>query len=117
MLVDHADAVGVRLARIVDLDLPAVDDHLAARRLVEAHDAFDEGRLAGAVLAEEGVQGARLHLDRHVLERDQRTEDLGHADRLEADRAVTGMRRRRRGSRTKGNSAHRTSSRETITAA
>ena len=60
VLVDHADAMGVGgHARIVDLNLVVVDHHLAARRLVEAHDALDQRRLAGAVLAEQGMQRCR----------------------------------------------------------
>ena len=85
VLIDHADAVGVGDARIVDFDLVAVDHHLAAGRLVEAHDALDQRRLASAVLAEQRMHRAGVHLDRDIVERRQRPEDLGHADGFEAD--------------------------------
>ena len=90
MLVDHADAMRMRVARRGDHLLLAVDQHAAARRLVEAHDAFDERRLAGAVLAEQRMQRARPDMDRDILQRHQRSEDLGHADGLQLDGAPTG---------------------------
>ena len=76
MLIDHADAERLRVARIAHRDLLAVDQHLALVGCVEAHDAFDERRLAGAVLAQQRMKRAGRNLDRHVLERPQRPEDL-----------------------------------------
>ncbi len=90
MLVDHADAERLGVARVAHDRLLPVDQELAAVGLVEAHDAFDERRLAGAVLAEQGVERARRHLDRNVLQRLQRAEGLAHADRLERGRADGG---------------------------
>src|SRR5208283_6179705 len=66
VLVDHADAERLRLARIAHGDFGAVDQELAAVGRVEAHDAFDEGRLSRAVLAEQRVERARRHGDRNV---------------------------------------------------
>ena len=60
VLVDHADATGARVARIANVDFVAIEHHGAARCLVVAHDAFDERRLASAVLAEQRVEGAGL---------------------------------------------------------
>ena len=47
---------------------------------VEAHHAFDERRLAGAVLAEQRVECPGGNLDRDVVERGEAPESLGHAD-------------------------------------
>ena len=47
---------------------------------VDAADDLAERRLAGAVLADEGVDGAGLDLDRHGVERLRRAEPLGDAD-------------------------------------
>ena len=90
VLIDHADAQRASVARIADRHFRAVEQDLAFVRRIEAHDAFDECRFAGAVLAEQRVDGSGLDLDRHIVERDQRTEHLGHADRLERGRAHRG---------------------------
>ena len=83
MLIHHADAVRAGVTWIADRHFLAVEQDLAAIRRVEAHDAFDERRLAGAVFAEEGVHSPGFDLDGDVFECDQRSEDLGHADRLQ----------------------------------
>ncbi len=44
---------------------------------VDAADALDERRLAGAVVAEQGEDLARVDLEVHVLERQDRAEALG----------------------------------------
>ena len=87
VLVDHADTSGTRLARVPHRDLVTVHKHLPAIRLVEAHDALHEGGLTRAVLAEQRVKGAGWHLDRHVIQRDERAENLADRDRLQPDRA------------------------------
>ena len=74
----------MRGARIVDRVLLApIDQHLALVRPVVAHDAFDERALAGAVLAQQRMEGAGRDLHRHVVERGELAEALGHADRFE----------------------------------
>ncbi len=83
MLIDHAEAERVRLARARDVDLAVADHDAAAVGPVIAHDAFDERRFAGAVLAEQRVNGARLHAHRHGLERDEVAEPLADVDRLD----------------------------------
>ena len=59
-------------------DRLAVDADLAGVRLVEAVEDVHQGRLAGAVLAEEGVNLAALHLEGDAVVRD-------HAGELLAD--------------------------------
>ncbi len=83
VLIDHADAERAGIARIADRHLGAVEQDLAFVGRVEAHDAFDQRRLAGAVLAQKRMHGAGLDVDGDVFERDQRAEDLGHADGFE----------------------------------
>src|SRR5579871_4021462 len=87
MLVDHADAKRLGVARVADGDFLAVDPQLSAIGDVEAHDALDEGRLARAVLTEKGVKRAHRDRHRHVLECAQGAEALAHAERFEGGRA------------------------------
>src|SRR5580704_11479516 len=83
MLIHHANAKRAGVAGIADRRLRPIEQDLAAIRCVEAHDAFDQRGLAGAVFAEERMDRAWLDLDRHIVERHQRTEDLGHPNRFE----------------------------------
>ncbi len=55
VLVDHADRVGLGVERSADGDRPAVDPDLALVRRVEAGRNVHQRGLAGAVLAEEGM--------------------------------------------------------------
>ena len=50
---------------------------------VEAGHDLDQGRLAGAVLAEEGVHFARVQRDVRTVERLRAAEALGHIAHLE----------------------------------
>ena len=54
-LVHHADAVGQRVMRRMELDRLAVDAHLALEAVIDAGDDLHHRRLAGAVLADEAV--------------------------------------------------------------
>ncbi len=68
---------GMGQPRVVETDLAAVDQ-VVARHHVE------QGRLAAAVGADQPVDLARLHVERHLVERDQAAEafrDLGGAQR------------------------------------
>src|SRR5882724_7727194 len=78
-----------------DLDFAAVQQDLALVGAVVAHGAFDECALAGAVLAEQRMKGARLDRHRDVVERGQPAEPLGKADQVERRRAL--VRRQVRG--------------------
>ncbi len=86
MLVDHAKPQRRRVLRACDRNLVAIDRDLSRCWVVEAHHAFDERRLAGAVFAQQRVERARRHLDRHVVQRREAAEAHGHADGLDADR-------------------------------
>ena len=92
VLIDHAEAERMRGARIADDLLPVVDDELAGIGLVVAHDAFDERRFAGAVLAKERVERARPDFQRNLIERRELAEALGHVDRFDAERLFAGSR-------------------------
>ncbi len=85
MLVHHAEAKHMGGARAVDLLLALADDDLALVRPVIAHDAFDERALARAILAEEGMEAARCHPDRDIVERGEAAEALRHADGFDAE--------------------------------
>ncbi len=78
MLIDHADAERLSVLGIGDSYLLAIEFDLAFVGRVETHDAFDQRRLAGAVLAEQRVEGAGGHLDRDIVERLEATERLAH---------------------------------------
>ena len=53
VLIDDLDAGGARIDRLVEMDRPAFQQHLAARRREIAGDDLDQRRLAGAVVAHE----------------------------------------------------------------
>src|ERR1700722_15289080 len=93
MLIDHAEPEPVRIARAGDLLLARADDQLAVVGPVIAHDAFDQGRLAGAVLAEQRMHGAGHHAQRHVVERDEVAEALRDVQRLDAEAAPSAQTR------------------------
>ncbi len=66
------------------------DDDVAGVRLVVAHDAFDEGGFAGAVAAEEGVEGAGAEFHGDVVERDEGAEAFVHGHDFEAGEVEVG---------------------------
>ena len=68
------------------VDRRAVDADLAGVGRVVAHDALDQGRLAGAVLAQQRVDAAGGDVERDVLERGERAEALGQAGGGQAQR-------------------------------
>ncbi len=90
VLVDHPQTELVGMARVADDALRPVDEHAAGVRVVIAHEALHQRALAGAVLAEDGVERARGEPQRHVVERDEVAEPLGHADDLDVGRAGGG---------------------------
>ena len=94
VLIDHAEAERVRGARIVDDLLPVIDHQLAVVGLVVAHDALDERRFAGAVLAKERMERAGPHLQRHLIERGELAEAFDDIERFDAERLLRGSRRR-----------------------
>ena len=92
LLVDDGDAGGLRLGGRGEVDGLAVEQELAGVALVEARDDLDERRLAGAVLADEGVD--RAALERRVPERRATTAPNDLATRAARGRGA-GRRRRR----------------------
>ena len=103
VLVDDLDPEPGGVLRPVDRDLLAVEVDLAGVERVDAGDALDQRRLAGAVVADERHDLARAHLEVDVDERLDRAEALRDAARLE--------RRRRRGGRVSASSRRRLRSR------
>ncbi len=69
LLGDHDDAGGERGARIGEAARRAVEPHGPAVRLVGTAQNLDQGRLAGAVLADQRVDLAAAQRERHVGER------------------------------------------------
>ena len=67
VLVDHADAAGDRVGRPVDRDGRAVEQDLALVRDGQPVQDVHEGRLAGAVLAEQGVDLAGPQVEADVV--------------------------------------------------
>ena len=74
-----ADAGRERRAWLAKLDRVAVEEHAARVGTVHAGDDLDEGRFAGAVLAHQGVDLARLQVERDVIERSNARERLADA--------------------------------------
>ena len=83
VLVDHADAGGDRLGRGVEADLPPVDGDGALVRLLHAVEDLHQGRLAGAVLPDDGVHRAGPHDDLDVGVGHHAGEALGYAAQLD----------------------------------
>src|ERR1700735_5262824 len=67
LLMDDADAGGDRIARTLEVDGRAVEPQFAVIRTIDASDNLDQRRFAGAVFAEQRVDRAAAHRQRHVL--------------------------------------------------
>src|SRR5579872_6797036 len=72
VLKDHADRTpGLAQAALVERrDIGAIDDHAAAARTFKPIDHADEGRFAGAALADHADNGASGHVEINVGKRD-----------------------------------------------
>ena len=68
------NAIGSRIVR--PDDRPAVEQDLAGVGLVDARQDLDQGRLAGAVLAEQRMDLAATDVEVDVIERQRRGEAL-----------------------------------------
>jgi hypothetical protein len=79
LLVDGGDARLLGLQGRGEADRRAVVDDLARVRLVDAGENFDQGRLARAVLADEGVDFPGAGCEVHVGQCLHPGEDLAHA--------------------------------------
>ncbi len=91
-LVDHRDAAVLGLARVVKRDRLPVEQHRAIEFGIDtAHDLHERG-LARAVLAYQTVDLARVHVEGHVLERDNAGEPLGDAAHAQDGRRVADAR-------------------------
>jgi hypothetical protein len=88
LLLHHGDAVPARFGRGQRRVRPAVDLDAAGVRPQHAREQVDEGRLAGAVLAQQGLHAARADLDRDLLEDRVAEEPLGEPARGENRRRV-----------------------------
>lgn len=82
VLVHHADAAGDGVARVVEGDPLAVDGDGALVRLLHAVEDLHQRRLAGAVLAHEGVHRATANRDVDVVVGHDAWESLGDAAEL-----------------------------------
>ena len=88
VLVDHAEAGGDRVARRAERHGLAVDADLARVGLVEPGQDVHERALAGAVLAEQGVDLARPQVEVDVVVGDDAGEALDDAAHLDRRRGV-----------------------------
>ena len=79
ILEDDLDAVAARVQRTGEVHRGALEKDLACGRRMNAGDALDECRLAGAVVADERDDLARGDRECHLLERDNGAELLPHA--------------------------------------
>jgi hypothetical protein len=82
LLRNGHDAGGDGIVRAREMAKPAVDEDIAAVWTMHAAEDADQGRLAGAVLADDGVDLAKGHVEVDAVERDRRAELL--ADRFGA---------------------------------
>ena len=90
LLVDKGDAGADRLGNRQGETLDAVNADHAAARLGDATHHFHQGRLAGAVLADEPDDLARPHGETDVIKRDHARIDLADVDELRRDRSCPG---------------------------
>ena len=88
LLVDRRYAEAVRVPGIAELVALAEHRHVAARRREAARDDSQEGRFAGAVLADERVYGRGLGPYFDALERDRCAEALVQVASLDRERAI-----------------------------
>ncbi len=91
LLVDDGDARRLRLGGRREVDVGALEAEDAAVASVEACDDLHERRLARAVLADEGVDGAGSDLDRAGAQRHDGAERLLDAVEQERRRANAGF--------------------------
>ena len=82
-LIDRGDAQPLRLGGAANRDRLAAQKDLAAIGLMYAGYDLDQRRLAGAVLAEQGMNLAGVQRKRDVLERLRRVETLGDSANLQ----------------------------------
>ena len=86
MLVHHAEAKRVGVLRIGDRLLAAADQHLALGRVVVTHDAFDQRALAGAVFAEQRMEGSGTYFQFDIVQCCEFAEPHGHGNGVDAER-------------------------------
>ena len=85
-LLEHGDETGVhRLTRVRVGDLTTLELHGAGVGLVHARDDLHEGRLAGAVLADEAVHLASTHIHVDAGQHGDAEEALRDAARAQHD--------------------------------
>jgi len=89
-LVDHRDAGGAGVERPARRVRPALQDHAPGVGLKGAGEDLHEGALAGAVLADEGVDLAGANVEVHLNQRPGRAEGLGDADHAKRERRRPG---------------------------
>ena len=83
LLVDRGDAGGERRLRRDHRERAAVELQAAGVGLIDAGQDLDQGRLAGAVLADQGRDLARVELEAHAVQRLHARERLADAGKLE----------------------------------
>src|SRR5215203_1355251 len=69
LLVDGGDAAGDRRVRVPDRQGLAFKAHVAGRRLNQPGNTLDEGRLAGAILADQAMHLASCHREVDAVQR------------------------------------------------
>ena len=79
VLIDRLDASAARLHRACELNRLAVEDDLTVFRRVDPGDAFDERRLARAVVAEQADHLAGRDVETHAVDGDEAAEHFREA--------------------------------------
>ena len=84
VLIDRLDPLLARIDRAREMTLPPFEIDLAFIRLIDAGDALDQGRLAGAVVAQEADNLAGIDVPTDLVHGHQAAKALGHlSDRQE----------------------------------
>ena len=92
VLVDARDPELGRVMRVVDLNRVAVEVDFSLVGGADARDRLDQRRLAGAVVADQRHDLARVHVEVDLAERVHGAEVLGHPPQAQ-QRAPGGRRR------------------------
>ncbi len=95
LLVNHCDPGVASVGRAAQGDLDTVDEQLPAVGRVHSREDLHERRLARPVLADEGMNLARVEVDRDVVQGADRAESLGRVlEREDGNRGRRGRRHR-----------------------
>ena len=88
LLVDHGDARGDGIGRVVEKHVLPVDAEMAGAGQVRATERFEQRALAGAIFAKQRVHAAGADGEAHILQRAHPGIRFGDAAKFQRRRAA-----------------------------